>query len=62
VHIQLLGFIQFFLAFYYAFYGYYGPVVVEERMMPGQWLGSVLSVHFGTSTTMVGLQEGHLSL
>jgi len=35
------------------------PVVDEERMTPGHWLGSVLYVPFSALTLMVGWQEVH---
>ena len=37
------------------------PVVDEERMRPGHWLGSVLWVTFSALTLMVGSQEGCLA-
>jgi len=35
------------------------PVVNEERMRRGHWLGLVLYVPFSALTLMVGWQEGH---
>ena len=38
------------------------PVVDEERMRSGHWLGSVICVPFSALTLMVGWQEGHLAI
>jgi len=35
------------------------PVMDEERMRPGHWLGLVHCVPFSALTLIVGLQEGH---
>ena len=37
-------------------------MVVEERIMPGHWLGLVLYVSFTALTWSVGCQEGHSGL
>jgi len=38
------------------------PVVHEEGMMPGHWLGLVLSVSVSALILMVGSQERHPAL